>query len=507
MLTVEEWEKKEGHEKKLLYTREEWMNRSNRNNVEAPQNQRNRGSDMSRVRCFNCNAFRHYAPEYRKPRCIKEQRQEVNISQIDDDEPALLLVKLDEKASGLMLVNESKVVPSTFPCNGGKKLNPMCGVVKFGDGSKVKIEGRGSITFKYKNGDERTIHEVYYIPSLCNNILSLGQMFEEGNKIVIKGEHLWVYDTNVDLLIKVKRSSNRLYKLIIESSNSMCLMSKVEEESKLWHARLGHVNYQAMHLMSSKLMVRVDDYSLVMWVYLLNSEDEALSAFKKFRAAVENESGEKVKTLRTDRGGEFTFKEFKIYCDEAGIERHSTAPRDVSFEENTPWPWKSREEDGLNNGETFIVVDIGEDAEVTSNSPENEHMSNAEEVELDEELLYMGVEEPTSFSQAVKSRDWKQAMNGEIDSIEKNGAWKLVKPPVDHKVIGLKWIYKIKKDTEGKIVKYKERLVAKGYKQEQGTDFDEIFVPITRLEIVRLLLALAAKNNWEVHHLDVKIVF
>lgn len=77
----------------------------------------------------------------------------------------------------------------------------------------------------------------------------------------------------------------------------------------------------------------------------------------------------------------------------------------------------------------------------------------------------------------------------------------------DHKVIGLKWIYKIKKNADGKIVEYKARLIAKGYVQEQGADVDEIFAPVTRLEIVRLMLALAAKNSWEVHHHDVKTNF
>lgn len=56
-------------------------------------------------------------------------------------------------------------------------------------------------------------------------------------------------------------------------------------------------------------------------------------------------------------------------------------------------------------------------------------------------------------------------------------------------------------------MKYKARLVAKGYVQEKGVDFEEIFAPVTRLEMVRLLLALAAKNSWEVHHLDVKTTF
>lgn len=65
----------------------------------------------------------------------------------------------------------------------------------------------------------------------------------------------------------------------------------------------------------------------------------------------------------------------------------------------------------------------------------------------------------------------------------------------------------LKKDADGNIVKHKARLVAKGYVQEKGVDFDEVFVPVTRLEIVHLLLALAAKDSWEVHHLDVKTAF
>lgn len=79
--------------------------------------------------------------------------------------------------------------------------------------------------------------------------------------------------------------------------------------------------------------------------------------------------------------------------------------------------------------------------------------------------------------------------------------------PPGHKVIGLKWVYKLKKDANGEIQKYKARIVAKGYVQRQGIDFEEIFAPVTRLETVRMLLALAAKNGWEVHHLDVKTAF
>lgn len=73
-------------------------------------------------------------------------------------------------------------------------------------------------------------------------------------------------------------------------------------------------------------MPLVDDYSRVMWVYLLKTKDEAFQVFKNFRAAVEIESGERMKVFRTYRGSEFLSTHFTIYCKETGLERHYTAP-------------------------------------------------------------------------------------------------------------------------------------------------------------------------------------
>ncbi|XP_074373562.1 putative mitochondrial protein AtMg00820 [Apium graveolens] len=109
----------------------------------------------------------------------------------------------------------------------------------------------------------------------------------------------------------------------------------------------------------------------------------------------------------------------------------------------------------------------------------------------------MGIEEPINFVQAAKDRNWKMAMERELQSIEENRTWKLTELPRGQKAIGLKWIFKLKMDAQGNVVKHKERLITKGYVQEREVDFDEIFAPMTRLEIVRLLLALAAKEDWE----------
>lgn len=71
----------------------------------------------------------------------------------------------------------------------------------------------------------------------------------------------------------------------------------------------------------------------------------------------------------------------------------------------------------------------------------------------------------------------------------------------------MKWIFKIKQKQDGSIEKYKARLVAKGYKQKKGIDYDLIFAPVVRQETVRLVLSLAAQNNWSVYQLDIKSAF
>ena len=115
--------------------------------------------------------------------------------------------------------------------------------------------------------------------------------------------------------------------------------------------------------------------------------------------------------------------------------------------------------------------------------------------------------EPRNFEEAKGSREWTKACEEEIDSIIKNKTWIMVDLPIGAKAIGLKWVFKLKRNSDGSINKYKARLVAKGYVQQYGVDFEEVFAPVARIETIRLLISLAATNGWEVHHLDVKTAF
>jgi hypothetical protein len=79
--------------------------------------------------------------------------------------------------------------------------------------------------------------------------------------------------------------------------------------------------------------------------------------------------------------------------------------------------------------------------------------------------------------------------------------------PPRHKAIGLKWIFKLKRDEKGEIIKHKARVVARVYVQKQGVDYDDLFAPVARMEYIRMLVVVAAQEKWLVHHMDVKSVF
>ncbi|GJY31275.1 putative ribonuclease H-like domain-containing protein [Tanacetum coccineum] len=115
--------------------------------------------------------------------------------------------------------------------------------------------------------------------------------------------------------------------------------------------------------------------------------------------------------------------------------------------------------------------------------------------------------EPKNFKSAVTEDCWFQAMQDEIHEFDRLDVWELV-PSLDcAMIIALKWIYKVKLDEYGDVLKNKARLVAKGYCQEEGLDFEESFAPVARLEAIRIFLANAASKNMTVYQMDVKTAF
>ncbi|KAJ4777852.1 polyprotein [Rhynchospora pubera] len=115
--------------------------------------------------------------------------------------------------------------------------------------------------------------------------------------------------------------------------------------------------------------------------------------------------------------------------------------------------------------------------------------------------------EPRSFNQANTLPAWREAMAVEIQALALNKTWTLVPPPADQKVIASKWIYKIKRKPDGSIERFKARLVANGFHQEEGVDFQETYSPVVRATTIRVVLSIAVSSNWSIKQLDVQNAF
>ncbi|KAK8978738.1 hypothetical protein V6N11_001744 [Hibiscus sabdariffa] len=119
-------------------------------------------------------------------------------------------------------------------------------------------------------------------------------------------------------------------------------------------------------------------------------------------------------------------------------------------------------------------------------------------------------DEPKTYQEAVSSPDsdkWLEAMRSEMDSMSDNQVWTLVEPPEGIKPIGCKWVLKKKTDMDGNVQTYKGRLVARGYGQIHGIDYDETFSPVAMFKSIRILLAIVAFQDYEIWQMDVKTAF
>ncbi|TYK23767.1 gag/pol protein [Cucumis melo var. makuwa] len=178
-----------------------------------------------------------------------------------------------------------------------------------------------------------------------------------------------------------------------------------------------------------------DDYSRYGYVYLIQNKSDSFEKFKEYKAKVENESGKTIKTLRSNRGGEFMDLRFQDYLIEHGIQSQLSAPKTPQQNEPRRSGSVVRQPDrylGLSEAQIIIPDD--------------------------------GIEDPLTYKQAMNDVDcdqWIKAMDLEMESMYSNSVWTLVDQPSEVRPIGCKWIYKRKRDQAGKVQTFKARLVAK----------------------------------------------
>nr|GEW76248.1 DNA-directed DNA polymerase [Tanacetum cinerariifolium] len=203
--------------------------------------------------------------------------------------------------------------------------------------------------------------DVYNIPNLKSIILRVGQLLEKNYDIHFKDCSATIRIQEGKLIAKVPLTKNRMFILNIQHDEAKCLKSCLEDHSWLWHMRYGHLNFNDLKLLSSKGMVKGLDHidhpnqvckgclfgkharSLfskeatsrakepLQLIHIdlygpISPSSHAFEAFKTFKAIVEKEKSLKIKSMRSDRGGEFLPKEFNKFCEDNGIRRFLTAP-------------------------------------------------------------------------------------------------------------------------------------------------------------------------------------
>ncbi|GJU58201.1 retrovirus-related pol polyprotein from transposon TNT 1-94 [Tanacetum coccineum] len=602
--------------------------------------------------CYNCGKSGHYARDCRCPKSVEYSTNLVT----EEDVKVSGVVMMAYKVDGTIMMANEEVAPeidtiwyldtaaSNHMC-GDKRLfvemkEVVDGRVAFGNELKARVKGHGTIYFSH-NVKETRIEDVYYVPAMKSNIISLGQLMEKGYSIYMKGRLMHVKDDEDRLIALVEMSKNRMFRLNLKNVLERCLQTQLKEKVPLWHLRFGHLHYGGLEKLAKKKMkvehgarqllelvhtdicgpitpnslgdkryfiICIDDYTRKTWVYFLKEKSGAFETFRKFKALkhgnacwaavpvwkrrgkkitgwwreknettpikyiletphsrdwffIKNEHhkrlGEELnqqcyilkcleashahvpdqrRTKLDDKSKKYMFigydEKIKAYRLFDPIEKKVTVSRDVYVDEESAWDWTTQnigdlEQQPDHDSQTIIHVphttyERGEcsnasqpnqflDDDDDDDEPRQPRMRSLQDLyESTNEMHFVCLladSESIKFEEVIRDKKWKNAMDEEIASIERNKTWELVELPKGHQPIGVKWVFKKKMNAQGEVERYKARLVAKGYRQQPGIDYDEVFAPVARMETIRLLISQAAQMKWQIYQMDVKSAF
>lgn len=628
------------------------------------------------------------------------------------------------------------------------------GKVLMANNTHCDIKGIGKIKIQNPDGSKVILTEVRYMPDMSRNLISYGMLEKSGCRYEGKDLLVQFYKGN-EKVISGRYNQGLYYLQGTVLKGEANLSEEHVNKTKLWHSRLGHMSVKGMNVLVKEgyipkkevgdlkfceecvlgkshkqsykpakhvtkgildyvhsdiwgspsspdslaeckyFITFIDDYSKKVWIYFLKTKNEAFTAFKEWKVAVETPTERKVKCLRTDNGLEFCNREFDNYCKQAGIKRHRTCTytpqqngvsermnrtimdkvrcmlaetgldqsfwaeaastavylinrspnasidfklpeqvwsgskpefkhlrrfgssayvhvregktepralkgvflgypfgikgyrvwipeekrcktsRNVVFNEDEVHKDVNQRKEGADKTKQDNVTkkvtkkkkvsfsedlirgptpsdseseeSTEEDSGSESTEPEKEHSVDTEteadnkEDSLDEYVLArdrerrrnirppsryedgnfvayalntvedLEVEEPKTFAEAMKSKQrkkWKAAAEEEMASHKKNRTWDLIDKPEKAKLIGCKWLFKLKPGIPGvEDERYKGRLVAKGYSQTEGIDYNEIFSPVVKHVSIRFMLSVVVNLDFELEQMDVKTAF
>jgi transposase InsO family protein len=185
------------------------------------------------------------------------------------------------------------------------------------------------------------------------------------------------------------------------------------------------------------------------------------------------------------------------------------ADEDASAPEGSEESYSARDDSGKANSCQSVMV--SNRYPLRSKGPVGEgNVPLLRAVALNVTANVMTIKIPVTYEDALNSihaQRWQEAMDDEISSIVSKGTYEVVPRPTDRKVIPVRWVYAVKHDAYGNLERFKGRVVAKGYRQIEGIDYNETYAPVCDQTTRRVLFAIAAEQNLHMHQLDVKTAF
>ncbi|RVW71217.1 Retrovirus-related Pol polyprotein from transposon TNT 1-94 [Vitis vinifera] len=500
--------------------------------------------------CFVCGKPGHYARECR----FRKDQKRVVVNAIDEEIIATLsdVCVVQGKVQGwwydtcaTVHVTYDKSLFKTFEDAKGDQE------VQMGNEGKSKVLGKGTIEVAFTSGKKVTLKNVLYVPDMNKNLVSgdlLGKpgikaVFESGKLILTKsGNFVGKGLAHVGLstikrivkcgLIACDTKKFEKCEICVKSKMIKKPFHSVERSSNLLdlvHSDLCELNGMLTRGGNRIPMKKKEISPYELW----KGRKPNIGYFKVWGCLAYCKKTDPNKTKLGPRA---------IKCAFVGCASNSNAYRLLDLESNVIIESREVEffENLLSDSNSQVPTSVGESQEETPSKvveqpivPRKSQRARKEKVlgsdEIDSQRISFYLvegnrediirkipivlqieEDPKTYKEAMASRDvafWKEAINDEMDSIMSNQTWELVDLPPGSKPIGCKWVFRRKYHTDGMIQTFKARLVAKGFKQREGIDYFDTYVPVARTTSIRILFALASIHNLFVHQMDVKTAF
>ncbi|GJU86285.1 retrotransposon protein, putative, ty1-copia subclass [Tanacetum coccineum] len=443
---------------------------------------------------------------------------------------------------------------ATNAVKGSRKLKPGALNMYVSDGHRAAVEAIGEYHLCLPSGLVLILHNCHYAPSITRGIISVSHLYKDGfiNRFV-NDNTISVSRNNLVYFCAIPRDV--IYEIDLSSFNtndsSMYAISNKKAKlnldcTLLWHCRPGHISKKRIEKLqhdgllnsidinalfssyffkeregreqtmsrqrASYFVTFTDDFSRHAYVYLLKHKHEVFETFKVFQKEVENQLGETIKSLRSDCGGEYISQEFLDHLKEHEIIAHHTPPctpqhNGVSERRNrtlldmvrsmmsqTTLP-KSFWDYALESVTRILNMVLTKKVEKTPYEIECVYTS------MLRSMSWGDLGEPANYKAALldpQSNKWLDAINVEIQSMKDNDVWDLVDLPPNGKTIGNKWLFKKKTGMDGAVYTFKARLVARGFTQTYGVDYEETLSLVADIRAIRILIAISAFYDYEI---------